>query len=180
MDNQQVGKFIAQLRKSKGMTQEVLAEKIGVTDKAVSKWERGLGIPDVSILPSLADTLDVTMEEILSGVQTSQIVSIIEVESDTENTTEIESIPKAPITTSFFKKKLVRVIFFTQAAQTAFIGLIALTSLLYAKEMGVAAIADTLKGLLASWLIIVGVFGILPLLLCYIWDVISSRKRPEQ
>lgn len=94
MDNQQVGNFIAGLRKSKGMTQKDLAEKLGVTDKAVSKWERGLGYPDISILPSLADVFGVTVEEILSGVQTPHIPSdtfVIEVDTESEKPVEIIS-----------------------------------------------------------------------------------------
>jgi len=76
MDNQQVGKFISQLRKSKSMTQKELAEKLDVTDKAVSKWKRGLGYPDISILPLLAGVLGVTVEELLSGVENDGAVKL--------------------------------------------------------------------------------------------------------
>ena len=57
MDNIKCGKFIAGLRRAKGLTQGQLAECIGVTDKAVSKWETGRGFPDVSVLSALAETL---------------------------------------------------------------------------------------------------------------------------
>lgn len=67
MNYNKIGNFIAEKRKEKGLTQKELAEKIGVTDKAVSKWERGLGCPDVSILEVLASTLDVSILEILKG-----------------------------------------------------------------------------------------------------------------
>ncbi len=67
MNYNKIGNFIAEKRKEKGLTQKELAEKIGVTDKAVSKWERGLGCPDVSILELLANQLDVSILEILKG-----------------------------------------------------------------------------------------------------------------
>lgn len=67
MNYETIGKFISKKCKEKGFTQKELAEKIGVTDKAVSKWERGLGCPDVSILELLANQLDVSILEILKG-----------------------------------------------------------------------------------------------------------------
>lgn len=67
MDKELFGNFVAQLRKEKGMTQKELAQKLLVSDKAVSKWERGLSLPDVSLLRPLADALDVTVTELLEG-----------------------------------------------------------------------------------------------------------------
>lgn len=58
MDNQKLGIFITELRKEKGLTQAQLAQKLNVTDKAVSKWERGVGFPDIKLLEPLADVLD--------------------------------------------------------------------------------------------------------------------------
>ena len=60
-------RFIAELRKEKGMTQKDLAELLGITDKAVSKWERGLSCPDISLLPKLTSVFGVTANELLSG-----------------------------------------------------------------------------------------------------------------
>ena len=60
-----LGMMIAELRKQKGMTQLELAEKMGVTDKAVSKWERDLSCPDINSLPTLAETLGVSVEELM-------------------------------------------------------------------------------------------------------------------
>ena len=60
-----LGMMIAELRKEKGMTQLDLAEKMGVTDKAVSKWERDLSCPDINSLPNLAEILDVTVDELM-------------------------------------------------------------------------------------------------------------------
>ena len=67
MDNVKIGNFISELRKEKNMTQKQLAEKLNVTDKAVSKWERGSGYPDITIIPELAKLLGVTASELLQG-----------------------------------------------------------------------------------------------------------------
>ena len=65
IDKAKFGAFVAQLRKEKGLMQKELAEKLYVSDKAVSKWERGLSIPDVTILVPLAEILGVTVTELL-------------------------------------------------------------------------------------------------------------------
>ncbi len=67
MDNQKIGIYIMNLRKDKNMTQKELADLLGVTDKAVSKWERGAGYPDISLLRPLADALGTTINELLEG-----------------------------------------------------------------------------------------------------------------
>lgn len=67
MDNIKIGNLIYQLRKEKNMTQLQLAEKLGISDKAVSKWERGLGSPDLSIMPKLSEILGVDLEKLLTG-----------------------------------------------------------------------------------------------------------------
>ncbi len=66
MDNNKFGNFIIQLRKEKGLTQQQLAEKLYITDKAVSKWERGLSFPDITLLKSLADVLEVNISELIN------------------------------------------------------------------------------------------------------------------
>ena len=60
-----LGARIAQLRKEKGMTQLELAQQMGVTDKAVSKWERDLSCPDINTIPRLAQVLGVSMDELM-------------------------------------------------------------------------------------------------------------------
>ncbi len=65
MKKQTFGSMIAMLRKEHGMTQLELAEKMGVTDKAVSKWERDLSFPDVGSIPKLAEILDVSVDELM-------------------------------------------------------------------------------------------------------------------
>lgn len=62
-----MGMLIASLRKAQGMTQAELAERMQVTDKAVSKWERDLSCPDIQSLPKLAEVLRVSAEELLQG-----------------------------------------------------------------------------------------------------------------
>ena len=72
MDNNKTGRFIGKQRKELGYNQKDLAEKLNVTDKAVSKWETGRSSPDVSLLMPLAEILNVSVAEILSGEKISQ------------------------------------------------------------------------------------------------------------
>lgn len=72
MDQEKIGKFIAEVRKEKNMTQMELSNKLGVTDRAISKWENGRGMPDLSLLKSLCDELDITINELLSGEKISK------------------------------------------------------------------------------------------------------------
>ena len=67
MDQLKIGKFIADCRKRKNLTQMQLAEKLGITDKAVSKWERGVAMPDTSIMLELCNILGISVNELLSG-----------------------------------------------------------------------------------------------------------------
>ena len=66
-DMVKIGKFISQCRKEKGLTQAQLAEKFGITDRAVSKWETGKSIPDASIMLDLCEQLGINVNELLSG-----------------------------------------------------------------------------------------------------------------
>ena len=67
MDQIRIGQFIAAQRKLLGMTQAELAEKLGITDRAVSKWERGKGMPDASLMLALCEALNITVNELLRG-----------------------------------------------------------------------------------------------------------------
>lgn len=67
MNNQKVGKFIAQTRRKKSLTQAQLGEMLGISDKAISKWERGISAPDITALQGLSDALGVSIAEILLG-----------------------------------------------------------------------------------------------------------------
>lgn len=67
MDCIKIGKLICSLRKEKQLTQQQLADYMNISDKTVSKWERGLGCPDVSLLPELSEILGINLEVLLSG-----------------------------------------------------------------------------------------------------------------
>lgn len=67
MDQMKIGKFIASCRKEQGMTQAVLAEKLGISDRAISKWETGKSMPDSGIMLDLCELLKITVNELLSG-----------------------------------------------------------------------------------------------------------------
>lgn len=86
LDREKIGKFIAELRKEKGMTQKELAEKLKVSDKSVSKWETGNGIPDVSMLMPIADLFEVTVAEVLKGQRLAQ--------TDRINVTDVNAMLK--------------------------------------------------------------------------------------
>ena len=82
MDQLKIGKFIADCRKRKNLTQMQLAEKLGITDKAVSKWERGVAMPDTSIMLELCNILGISVNELLSGER-------INMENDNQKTEQL-------------------------------------------------------------------------------------------
>ncbi len=84
MDNNKIGKYIASLRKEKKLTQAELGNKLFVTDKAVSKWERGLSLPDITILEKLADELDTDIYSILQ-VEKKNSIDIEKILNDERN-----------------------------------------------------------------------------------------------
>lgn len=86
MKKQTFGSMIAEFRKEKGMTQVELAEKMGVTDKAVSKWERDLSFPDVNTIPRLAEIFNVTVDELM------QVKTDTKESRTTENISDIINI----------------------------------------------------------------------------------------
>lgn len=67
MNQEKIGKFIAQCRKEKKLTQYELAEKLGVTDRAVSNWENGKNMPELSLFSSICEELNITINELISG-----------------------------------------------------------------------------------------------------------------
>ena len=67
MDQEKIGKFIAACRKEKGLTQAALAEQLGITDRAVSKWETGKSLPDSSIMIDLCELLSINVNDLLKG-----------------------------------------------------------------------------------------------------------------
>ena len=71
MDQRKVGRFIADCRKKVNLTQRQLADQLGITDKAISKWERGITMPDTAIMLELCDILCISVNELLSGEKIS-------------------------------------------------------------------------------------------------------------
>ena len=78
MEENRIGQFIVELRKEKKLTQKDLAAQLHITDKAVSKWERGLSCPDITLLTSVADILGVTTSELLNGQRSETLSKDIE------------------------------------------------------------------------------------------------------
>jgi transcriptional regulator with XRE-family HTH domain len=76
MTNNTLGSRISESRRKKGMTQEELAERMGVSAQAVSKWENDISCPDISLLPSLAKCLELTLDQLLTGKEEAPVVSI--------------------------------------------------------------------------------------------------------
>lgn len=78
MTEQTLGQRIFQLRKQKGITQEAMAEQLGVSPQAVSKWENDIACPDILLLPQLAKLLGVTVDELLAGKKEQPVVLVAE------------------------------------------------------------------------------------------------------
>ena len=73
MDSKKIGAFIAELRKEKGLTQAALAEQLNISNRTVSKWENGDGYPDITTVPTLAEILEVTTDELFNGARAEKI-----------------------------------------------------------------------------------------------------------
>ena len=67
MANRSMGEIISALRREKGMTQRELADMLNITDKAVSKWERGMACPDTQLIPKVAEILGISVEELMNA-----------------------------------------------------------------------------------------------------------------
>lgn len=89
IDKEKFGNFVASLRKNLGLTQKDLAQKLFISDKAVSKWERGLGMPDITLLVPLAQILEISVTELLSCELMEQ--------KETMNSEEVEQVVKKAI-----------------------------------------------------------------------------------
>ena len=84
INNEKFGKFLSEMRKEKSMTQKELADKLFVSDKTVSKWERGNSMPNLTLLMPIADVLGITVTELLKGEKIS--------ENNSLNTDEVEKL----------------------------------------------------------------------------------------
>ena len=105
MDNDKVGRFIAKLRKKKGLTQDELGNMLGISGKSVSKWERGLNMPDISLIYKLSEVFDVDLNQLLNGEDAIKSVVDLQNEENEVNTLKIKSDDKSSIKTKKKSKK---------------------------------------------------------------------------
>ena len=89
MDATKIGRFIGAERRAKGWTQRQLADKLQLTDKAISRWETGKGLPDVSLLLPLANVLDITVGELLAGERRLQPPAMQTAEAEARTTRQL-------------------------------------------------------------------------------------------
>ncbi len=104
MDLIQIGKFIAQLRKERGLSQEQLGEIIGVTNKTISRWETGTYLPPAEMLISMSELFDVSINELLSGKRLSQEEYKAAAETNLSQTVKASSFTLEE-KISFYKRK---------------------------------------------------------------------------
>ena len=109
MDQEKIGKFIANLRKEQKLTQEQLAEKLGVTDKSVSRWENGKTMPDISMLSILANELNCTIQELLNGRKMTK-EELLDLRETINNLVEYESNQQIKKDKKFNKYNMIGVI----------------------------------------------------------------------
>ena len=102
MDSEKVGKYISRLRKQEGLTQEELAEKIGVNSKTISKWETGINVPDTVLLFELSRVFKVNVQDILNGEKI-----------DTSDKSDFAIINGITFYNKVFKKRIMKIFFFT-------------------------------------------------------------------
>lgn len=119
MDQLKAGKFIAELRKEKNMTQEQLAEKMNVTDKSISRWENGKTMPDLSMIPILADVLGVEVSELLNGrrMTKKELINTIDTLNNLIEYTSSEKKTKAMKLNILFASGLILIIIGTISTQ---------------------------------------------------------------
>jgi transcriptional regulator with XRE-family HTH domain len=169
MDKQKTAAYIRRLRTENHMTQKQLAEKIFVTDKAVSKWERGNGSPDVSLLPLLADALGVTADDILNGgcgvsrpaSEPPAVVGISDSDARVKRFTE---------------KRHVRVFIILPIIWLCLFGVIGILYVYAILASYVPVYPEVFFGLFVPWFIISSVTGFIPLAASYAWHRLSQVK----
>ena len=95
MSQNNIGEFIQQSRKAKGFTQKDLGDRIGVSDKTISKWENGNSVPDTSILNELSASLDINVNELLSGEKLTPEIYSMKAEEDNQKQQRSTILPFA-------------------------------------------------------------------------------------
>lgn len=138
MDAKQFGSFLAKQRKEKGYTQKELAEHLGVTDKAISRWENGHGYPDIESLEPLAKELGVSLMELLHGETAADeaIVNTLEITMENRQRERKRTVILYAVTMAFF-------VLFSILKNIPFVGIIAMG---IAATYGVSGLALTLQG----------------------------------
>ena len=124
MNQVKIGKFIAECRKKKNLTQMQLAEKLNITDRAISKWENGKGMPDTSIMLELCEILGISVNELLSG----ELIEMGEYSKKTEElllkmSQEKESRDKELLNIEVFIGILVSIIFIACVFVASFVNI---------------------------------------------------------
>ena len=153
MDNQKFGRFIRDLRKKANMTQKELGEKLNVTDKAVSKWERGLGFPDITILNSLAEIFGITASELLNAeLGNKENVNLEKAVQDA-----IEKVTKEKEKKENRKRKIKKILKIISIIIFALMVILQLGYLFVMKTHGYEYISDSLFYIVNEFIIIFGV-----------------------
>jgi len=160
MNNEKMGQFIAELRKSHQMTQKELAAKLDVSDKAVSKWERGQSYPDILLLAPLSGILGITVTELLDGQRAGQetekaeesVISVLEYAGKTtKNRVKMaQSILTAAFTIMILLGILVVSIVDIAITGTFTWSLIAISACVFTWITGFPALKHGVKGILVS------------------------------
>ena len=166
MDSKIIGEFIKEQRALKNLTQKQLAEKLGVTDKAISRWETGKGIPDVSLLIPLSNALEVSVHEILLGEKIEEEKKIEKYEETivntlTTNKKQISSLHKI-IYALFVAVEVVAIYGFTIGADPAdamglLLGLAFIVTPLVSLLLGLTNIRFKLKAIF-PWIVLISFF----------------------
>ena len=145
MEADKLGTFIAQRRKELGLTQATLAEKIHVTDKAVSRWERGIGLPDIGNIEALAEALEVSLIELMQAKKKE------ETEISTEEAERIV-IDTIELSRTKTENQLIKIIGMIDFYGFLFIGVILCTILIFSGMNVIGSVGSILFGLI-SWMI---------------------------
>lgn len=166
MDNKIIGEFIKKQRTVKNLTQKQLAEKLGVTDKAISRWETGKGVPDVSLLIPLSNALEVSVHEILLGEKIEEEKKIEKYEETivntlTTNKKQISNLHKI-IYALFVAVEVVAIYGFTIGADPAdamglLLGLAFIVTPLVSLLLGLTNISFKLKAIF-PWIVLISFF----------------------
>lgn len=125
MNQEKIGAFIAKCRKEKSLTQAQLAEKLGITDKAISKWERGKSMPDLSLFAQICELLGITLNELLFGdyipdneIKEKSNQLLMEVITNWIGKDNLEFSPKSSNTPYILKLKNIKKIYETESTST--------------------------------------------------------------